>query len=113
MRIISKEHDFYDGIMRHNYHSDDIIYVRKPVEIKSTDILIPHFYYYTPQLVGFCGRIYPLVKLRYDAPGESYYSSTTVSKYCYNIEECDEAANNFGEAEKEKYFPSRKWKYYN
>ena len=122
-RIISEFHDYYDVVQKLG-QDDNLLYLRKPEEFSyKSNYPFPAFHShqmwyrgrYYPELeveeviVGFCGKIYPALKLRgkynYDA-GES------PTAICYNIEEVDRFIEaNYREKEILEYRmkPRRRW----
>lgn len=74
MRIISKFHDYYDGVQNYGGSDQSIIYVREQSKIedfKYTDILKDDDYYgfksyivhrnlINFKIIGFCGKFYPV-----------------------------------------------------
>lgn len=76
MRIISNFKDFYDGIS-HQYLDKDILYLRSSIQEYPEKNAVPdvaHFeiadsrnnitYFFSLELLGFCGKIYPMVVIR-------------------------------------------------
>ena len=77
MRIISKEHDYYDCIMGMSaYDQDDIKYIRNLTEIQYSRDMMKNFKFpevpryfdrvdrvaeLTCDIIGFCGKIYPYI----------------------------------------------------
>lgn len=105
MRIISKFHDYYDTVQKLGYDKT-LVYNRQLVEEKEDKLLIekyktafvdiPIFGYaqrsmkgnydieFTTLLVGFCGKVYPVIKVHlynYGTP------ATTKDFYVYNTGE--------------------------
>lgn len=83
MRIISKNHDYYDGVQRMGQDMS-VLYVRK-----ESDVVLDYTVYNFDRpedfgdmnarlfVVGFCGRVVPCIKL-------SYYSGCSEKKvFCY------------------------------
>lgn len=102
MRIISSFKDYYDCIQA--YHSDDVIYVREPKTIQ-VDLKFPSIdsHYgirgatlrYHSHLIGFCGRLYPVVYFHGD--GSEYW--------CYTIEDIDKVVDErLKKKERESYY---------
>jgi hypothetical protein len=93
MRIISKEHDYYDGVMGLGMDRT-LIYKRERVEISPNKIptSLKEMYYHFPytirtmgcpelskRVVGFCGRLYPCIRV--------------IDTNCYTYEALLEIAN--------------------
>ena len=90
MRIISKSHDYYDGVQRQCF-SKEPIYFREsktegfdfknffPTLYSSWLVANAHVY-----AVGFCGRVFPLLRMTY-----GYYSDweDRPEAICYNFNE--------------------------
>jgi len=94
MRIIAKAKDYYDGVQGID-RDRSVLYVRdrKKVRVPNSKRPCLNFGYFTPPsgmkayvaVVGFCGKIYPLIDLAFfpRAGGEA------VTCYCYSIEDVD------------------------
>ena len=105
MRIISKFHDYYDSIQSLG-QDRSLIYNRQEKEILFDNYPFPIFYYnkynyrnccfYIEQkIIGFCGKIYPLLKLEFKG----------IRNFCYTLEDIDNFIdNNFKEKDIEKYY---------
>ena len=88
MKIISKFHDYYDGVRRYGF-DPSIVYVRDTVEVKRLPSVLQTLLARIPNrlptdygqsmvgLVGFCGRAYPFM----------YYRES----YCYTVEHFQQA----------------------
>jgi hypothetical protein len=76
MRIISNFKDFYDGIS-HQYLDKEILYLRSSVEESPERAKVPEVskfeiidspnnvtYFFSLELLGFCGKIYPMAVVR-------------------------------------------------
>lgn len=95
MRIISKKHDYYDCIQK--YGQDDILYIRdeKEVKINFTFNSISEYigssdrgFSLHNQLIGFCGKLYPCIYLRYPRYGDKgtcYYSMELLDNHIQKI----------------------------
>lgn len=87
MRIISKFHDYYDGVTAYDYDRS-IIYKRDSVNIKLSDqVLYPDGYHgveFFKFVIGFCGKIYHGINLRYTVPKKGQYLNEDVSDIMYN-----------------------------
>jgi hypothetical protein len=73
MRLLSKQHDYYDSIFR-NYSKDTNIFVRDNSKLKLIirgmqsfslpEVKYKNFYYrFTSGVIGFCGNLYPYIKI--------------------------------------------------
>lgn len=93
MRIISKKHDYYDCIQK--YGQDDILYIRDEKEI--TVNFSVHSVYESVgsqdsgfsvhnQLIGFCGKLYPCIYLRYPQYGDKGTCYYTMEQLDHHIE---------------------------
>ncbi|MFW6046952.1 MAG: hypothetical protein ACOCP4_04110 [Candidatus Woesearchaeota archaeon] len=125
MRIISKFHDYYDGVQAYGY-DPNIVFLRNTknyndvclYEMPSTAKIYSEDYnlidvYYEYGVIGFCGNIYPFIIVN------SKYKKLPV--FCYDISNVDKAVkkiNNktmkscyYMENEK-KYFRKRRLKMY-
>ena len=89
MRIISEQKDYYDCVQATG-QDQSLVYVRKPEEVlsKSRKWDFPLFesgYWFTPSvdttehIIGFCGKIYPMLELVRDQ----------LSTKCFTIEQVD------------------------
>jgi len=90
MRLVSKLHDYYDGVARNTIHDKTHTFVREQRYIENFDISMLYFsdleykditYTVEPEIVGFCGKIYPCVRIVkgsngvvYDAPDKIFYA---------------------------------------
>lgn len=83
MRIIAQNHDYYDCIQSQG-QDRSLIYDRKVHEIEvpypKWDFPTLNTGHVNPIIIGFCGKIYPLVQTHHVADGR---------KCCYNIDEAD------------------------
>jgi hypothetical protein len=94
MRIISAEHDYYDCVQRVD-HDRSVIYQRHPVrtEWERKDWAFPESPFpeilhlgnnsmqVTMRIVGFCGKIYPLIEMSLD--------SMTQPAACWSLADVD------------------------
>jgi hypothetical protein len=91
MRIISDFHDYYDAVQATG-QDQSLIYLRKPEEVEVSEYPFPILSYYTAgreprgpsirqRIVGFCGKIYPVLELTHVA--------TSAVAICYNLNEVD------------------------
>jgi len=112
MRIISKFHDYYDGIQRMGQDLE-LVYVRNQ-EIEKGKWPFPGFrgvsYWYkgrpkdwpqcTMYIVGFCGKIYPLIVLSKQAHHDKEFEPV----FCYTIQDIDAfVGKNYGREEERGY----------
>jgi hypothetical protein len=100
VRIIDKRRDYYDGVASQGV-DPSIVYVRKEQEILFPlhQFWMPHFGYFDKYLIGFCGKIYPLVKIRgvLRFHFESSQSGLGDDLFFYNIDEIDRYASQWME----------------
>lgn len=105
MRLISGFTDYYDGALK--YFAEDKVntYVRNREEIRnfarpldySRDYTSNHYKWPTNlhrimRVIGFCGKIYPVLIVEYVVPdNENPYFNKTVIEYCYTPEEAIES----------------------
>ena len=91
MRIISDFHDYYDAVQATG-QNQTLIYLRKSEEVEVSEYPFPILSYYTmgseprepsirQHIVGFCGKIYPVLELTNVA--------TSHVAICYNLDEVD------------------------
>jgi len=134
MRIISKFHDYYDSVQAMG-QDRSLVYVRNPEEIdcKQGGFFFPsctacfRTYYdrfdasrkldVDDHVVGFCGKIYPVVKLifidRNRPMGEE-----APKKFCYNMDDVDGFIHeHFRDKQIECYeskdfIPNSQWQFY-
>lgn len=87
MRIIAKNHDYYDCIQRSG-QDQSVVYLRKPrtVKIDTKNWPFPTLMSYDVDglIIGFCGKIYPIVTVR----SWNVYENNR-HKTCYTMEEVD------------------------
>ena len=123
MKIISPFHDYYDCIMAQD-EDRETFYLRKPEEITFDTRQWPFPFWdsgkhgFPPEIigdltiVGFCGRIYPILDFtRYDNDTWRYERCRTfeqVDKYFNNILRKDALAKYKGEG---RYAPKRRQKH--
>jgi len=115
MRLISKQHDYYDSVFR-NYSSEDKhVFVREHSEIelkKGVESIhldpVCHkdkHYEFCPGIIGFCGKIYPYIrviqhkKLRIDAE--------YVTNYVYSVSDFEKVIHGYAEKELVYAYPKR------
>ena len=97
MRLISKLHDYYDGVARNTVSDKTHTFVREQKEIEVPYVEIPCFndfetstkqYTIECQIVGFCGEIYPCVRIGVGSMKNGLVSSiNTDVVYMYEWEE--------------------------
>lgn len=122
MRIISREHDFYDVIQKYD-EDRSLIYERSSQEIKiDSPFKYPNPLYLVSDskfgfnkylnvrkyLVGFCGKVYPMVRLWANLYGRE------PEAHCYSVAEIDTfIRSHYDEEDQDFYFESSpKWKKY-
>lgn len=80
MRIVSKQKDYYDGVMAHGMDLS-LPYIREPREEQAPNFIAmgrANSYPFSMRMhiIGFCGNVYPAIEI---APrGDSIYPRTTV-----------------------------------
>jgi len=104
MRIISRFHDFYD-VGQRSMMDREVLYMRETQELCGED-KVPECCRVTHdidmprnhsgrwaeaalEIIGFCGQLIPLVKVRYPDPEQSGWA---VTKIVYKMEDLPEAA---------------------
>jgi hypothetical protein len=123
MRIISTYNDYYDCMQAHG-QDQSFVYSRNP-EIVEYEHQPPHWskntpgnfwsfpeirgdknFYITEYIIGFCGKIYPVLHLRKDV--------MDVPTVCHNGEDVDKFVNAAGYKKKqvEEYFSAKKKSYW-
>ena len=134
MRIISRFHDYYDCVQAMG-QDRSLVYVRNPEEVdcKQGGFFFPSFtacmrtYYdrfdathkldVDDHVVGFCGKVYPVVKLKYIDRNRAI-GEECPKKFCYNIEDVDAFIHeHFKEKQIECYeskdhIPNSQWQWY-
>jgi hypothetical protein len=121
VRIISKFKDYYDGVSG-QYFDKEIIYLRESQDISVKRDDFPRVQLITVRgagreptgwtigfdLIGFCGEIFPVVKMHFQATPTS---PVTKAHSFYNFQEFEEFVRGEGlPIEYDKY--SRKWYYF-
>lgn len=112
MRIISPQfHDYYDKVQ--SFLPDNLNYIRQKEEVREQNLLFPIFYSYDAihsvsvqqHIVGFCGKIYPVLRLSFHKYPKDYnISSYEVFAFCFNIQDIDDfVKNNFSRKAYEDY----------
>jgi hypothetical protein len=95
MRIISKEHDYYD-IGQGLGQDQSLVYLRTPCVVERRPKNV--WYYggnFSPYLIGFCGAVYPCLCMRHESRSSPLYS----------VEDCDQFIDKCGEDYPERYYP--------
>ena len=115
MRIISDFHDYYDSVQAAG-QDQTLIYFRKPEEVDVVEYAFPTFSFYTwsnePHLlqlqqhvVGFCGKIYPVMVLT--------HATTNKTAICYELDDVNGFVNlNFRKRAVEEYRTKSKRRYW-
>jgi hypothetical protein len=114
MRLISNFHDYYDGAMKYFANDDMHTYIRnrevisdfaRPLDF-STDLMSsawrwPTRLYKNIRIIGFCGKIYPVLKLEYTIPDEEFgdFHRKSVVEFCFTPEEAIAAEISWMERE--------------
>ena len=103
MRIINENiHDFYDCVQSVG-QDRTLVYLRKPKEIFVNNF--PFYedhgkfydFYVSSLTIGFCGKLYPVLKID--------------ETYCHNMEDVNSfVEKNLSKKEKEAYFNGKKYK---
>jgi hypothetical protein len=112
MRLISKQHDYYDSIFRH-YSKDSKVFVRNSSEITviakgMPSISLPevnynHFQYrFTFGIVGFCGNLYPYIRV-IEIDKDNIFYPTSIENYAYSLADFGKAVKGYSD-HKLKYF---------
>lgn len=95
MRMVSKLHDYYDGVIRNTASDKTHTFVREQKEIEKIDLDIPspkdyqtnnYDYNVSYHVVGFCGVLYPCVKVRTE-PIEQRYMGKEKYDFYYTWED--------------------------
>jgi len=89
MRLVTKLHDYYDGVARNTVSDRTHTFVREQRDTGEVDIEIMYLndvecrtydYNLTCEIVGFCGEIYPCIRIdkrlkvnKFDKPRETFY----------------------------------------
>ena len=92
MRIISDFHDYYDCIQSSGQDLETI-YFRKRKKVALNELPFPAFrckysqskVFFREIIVGFCGKIYPVLKINC-----RHYGEEDTEYFCYNVNEVDE-----------------------
>jgi len=91
MRLISKFHDFYDGVARNTVHDKTHTFVRKQKEIEGVETYLLSYMDYetrteaitiSGEIIGFCGEIYPCIRIAITEI-KNYMKETSVT-HLYN-----------------------------
>lgn len=86
MRLISNFHDYYDGVIRNTSHDTTYTFIRKTERIDTLETNYLSNWSFTikgdadylifQEIVGFCGKLYPMLKIEitpfslYEIPGK-------------------------------------------
>lgn len=112
MRLLSKQHDYYDSIFR-NYSKDSNVFVRNSSDITvivkgMPSISLPDVNYKSFQysfgfgVVGFCGNLYPYIRVIEIDKANILYS-TSIKNYAYSLADFGKAVKGYSDHEL-KYF---------
>jgi hypothetical protein len=91
VRLISKQHDYYDAPFRASACDPKYMFVREKSEIKIptkipfmewTSIIRKKDYSFVSGIIGFCGKIYPFIKHRdyYSTDDQFFYTTDDFNK---------------------------------
>jgi len=118
VRIISNFHDYYD-VAQGLGQDRSLIYFRTPQEDHKSRWPFPVCHaisrrydydravYIAEFIIGFCGRIYPMLHLK------TVSSSAEVKKYCYKIEDVDRfVGSHFAKGRRELYWSKARGRSY-
>ena len=93
MRLITKIHDYYDGVIRTSVSDKTFTFVRESREIELDTYLSSHSFQYKNKeydldfcLVGFCGEIYPFIKICIINRNMMYSVLSYSNKFYYDFE---------------------------
>jgi hypothetical protein len=110
MRIVSETHDYYDGVQAYG-QDQSRVYVRISRKENFHFNVFPHLntYYSSAslehadqRLVGFCGKLYPVICMWMSTPGEC---TRLAYKCLYSISEVDAyVKKHWDKIRQEKYF---------
>jgi len=115
MRLISKQHDYYDSVFR-NYSKDNQVFIRYKSDITVPvkglqSVSIPevkcknYHYRFDMGVIGFCGNLYPYIRvIEYDK--DIPYPNSIVN-HVYNVTDFVEVVKGYGD-NKLKYVNSPK-----
>ena len=122
MRIISKFHDYYDGVqgMAHDSHP---VYLREQEEIitDERDCALPakdwlggigrfwwpevNGFHFHRIVIGFCGKLYPMIRIDAYSPG---YGRELGNAICYSPEEISAFVDKHARKREVAYYHGRK-----
>jgi hypothetical protein len=101
MRIISPFRDYYDGVQRQD-QDRSLVYVRNPTQtiIQNGNSPFPSFsnsywvrhdsnFTINPHFIGFCGVVYPALKLNKYTFNYQTGLPSNITSYCYTIDDAD------------------------
>ena len=102
MRIVSKFKDYYDGVQAMGY-DPELVYVRESREMEGDffDSFLLHdnhvFDFPDPKritfwfsIIGFCGALYPVIKIERNLKTKKENIYRPVVDYCYSVDAVDE-----------------------
>ena len=101
MRLISKIHDYYDGIVKNTVHDKTYTFVRETLSLGTIDSKVmksilfhskTEFITISGEIVGFCGQLFPCVRIErtpshgYNIIDFKYYNHVV---YVYNLDDIE------------------------
>jgi len=118
VRIIGEYKDYYDGLQRHG-QDQEMIYLRRKEQVE-TPFNLPYLslqweskpIYARQAVIGFCGKLYPLVQLMDNKDGLKYTKESNVTDqltYCFSLEEVDDFFKKTISEDNYNYFKAKKW----
>jgi len=105
MRIISSFHDYYDCIQKHNlFNKDGILYLREEKILKLKEYPFIYIVSFGTEisscgLVGFCGRLYPYIKL------------WGYSRFCLSVTDVDRLVATLSKVEQRGYYEGKRQRF--
>lgn len=106
MRIVSKYHDYYDGVQAHG-QDQSLVYVRNEQEISLEEAGIESLPCYrisngnvTTRVIGFCGEVHLAVEL------SNHVGTARKEHVCYSTQEVEQALVKLA-AEDHSWIPTR------
>lgn len=104
MRVVSKFHDYYDGVQRMG-QDQSVVYVRERKVFDLTHNLssndMASSYWGLSYIIGFCGKIYPCLNVQYVDKPNPFHEY----RICYSIEDVDDIVESkFSKSHQEKYW---------
>lgn len=125
MRIISNFRDYYDSALA--YGADkSLVYDRKSNTITYTEqtypfplIKLSQWGWHAPTIfskyIGFCGKIYPILKISCTNPDYDYHhlarTPETIHQICYNIDDVDQIVKMMEKKYQNIYYSQKPRKY--